>query len=94
MPFLNQPTERNSAVFISVENDTSNEVNRVTLKSNKGQLFSCSLNNNLCSIGILHTGDASFTVVAELARGRVLKSNIGYAEPGTDHKLLVSEFTE
>jgi hypothetical protein len=52
------------------------------------------LNNNLCSIGILNTGDASFTVMAELASGKLLKANIGYAEPGTNHELLVSEFTE
>lgn len=91
---LSQPTERDSLIIISIKNDTDNEINSLAIKTNKGQIFSCSLINNLCNIGILNTGDASFSVMAELTSGKLLKSNIGYAEPGTNHELLVSEFTE
>ena len=91
---LTPPNERDFSIIISIKNDTDNEIDHLTIKTNKGQVFSCSLINNLCEVGILNTGDASFTVVAKLISGGLLKANIGYAEPGTNHELLVSEFRE
>jgi len=81
-----------TAIVVSIKNDTSHDVVRVTLKSNKGQFFSCSLSGDSCAIGIMNSGDASFSVTADLVNGKSLDSIIGYAEPGSFHQLLVSEF--
>jgi len=92
MPLLRPLSARDSAIVIRINNDTDNRITLVTVKSNDDQLFSCSLKSNICVIGILNSGDANFTVNAELASGKILKSEIGYAEPGSDHTLLISQF--
>jgi len=92
IPLMKPLNIRDSAILIRVKNDTDNHIALVTLKSNDDQIFSCSLRNNICVIGILNSGDVDFTVNAELASGKILVSEIAYAEPGTDHTLLISQF--
>ena len=43
---LSPPTERGSAILVNIKNDTEHKVNVVTLTSDKGQEFSCTLRKN------------------------------------------------
>ena len=86
------PSERDTAIWVIVKNDTEQDIKRIVFESDKGQLFSCTLKFGLCSIGFANIGDSSFSVRAELLIGTVLISNIGYAEPGSTHYLSLSNF--
>lgn len=88
------PSERDSAILINIINDTQNIVSLVELESDDGQIFSCSLIYNKCSIGLLNIGDSSFSIKAILNTGAVLHNGIGYTEPGKTHNLVISDFED
>ena len=91
---LSPPTERESAILVSILNDTDHSIKLITFESDDGQFFSCSLRFKLCSMAFLNTGDVSFKITADLESGLTLKGDIGYAEPGSNHKILVSKLVD
>lgn len=83
------PSDRDLLVYLTIENDTGTQVELVTVKSDNGQSFSCTLHFNKCSLGI-KTGDATFRVLATMDSGEMRAGSIGYLAPGAGLDVLIS----
>jgi hypothetical protein len=86
------PSEHELAILVHIENDTELEVEQVTLESDEGQLFSCTLRFDTCSLGV-YMGDTTFTVRAISKSGVVYSGTIDYSEPRTTKVLKIGDLS-
>ena len=82
------PNDRDLSILIYIENDTEEDVRLVTIESNNGQSFSCTLRFKKCSLAIF-TGDATFKVLAHMKSGEVWSGGIGYSDPRSNRKIFI-----
>lgn len=82
---------RDLAIVINIENDTNEAIDFITFEKDSGQIFSCTLRDNRCSLAVLYSGDTDFKVSANMKSGEIRKGSIGYADPRSTRNIVVSE---
>lgn len=80
-------------IKITVQNDTSLNIEKMYYQTSKEQSFSCSMLHKSCALTMIGTGDISIKIKALKKGGGFMTGNIGYADSCSSHEFKISELS-